>query len=89
MASDWYWNEEDDCKIICPYCGEKYDPSYDETYIGDKCVDCYTENETQEVTCDACGKKFTVTPYQSGWQYRTETIDGEMTEVEYDVTYHK
>lgn len=89
MANDWYWNEENDNEIICPYCGEKYDPSYEDTYIGGKCVDCYAEYETQEVTCDECGKKFTVTPYQRDWQYKTETIDGEMTEVEYDVTYHK
>ena len=33
--------------------------------------------------CDACGKKFTVTPYQSSWKYITETIDGEVTEEEY------
>lgn len=39
-----YWNEEDSEKIICPYCGEEYEPSYEDTYIGDEPVDCYTED---------------------------------------------
>lgn len=82
--SDTYWNEEDDFEIICPYCGEKYIPTYDATIIGDECVDCYTEGDIQTVTCDSCGKKFTIEPYQSGWKYRTETIDGEMTEQEHE-----
>lgn len=88
MVKNWYWNEEDDCKIRCPYCFERYDPSYEDTYIGGKHVDCY-EEETQWVTCDTCGKRFTVTPYQSGWNYRTETIDGEITEEEYYEQHHK
>lgn len=87
--SDWYWNEEDDSEIICPYCGKKYIATYDETLIGDKCVDCYAEGDIQTVTCDSCGKKFNIEPYQRGWGYRTETIDGEMTEAEFDETYHK
>lgn len=81
---DSYWNEEDDREIICPYCREKYIPTYDATIIGDKCVDCYTEGEVQTVTCDSCGKKFTIEPYLSGWKYKTETIDGEMTKQEHE-----
>ena len=84
MTIDSYWNEEDDSEIICPYCGEKYTPTYDETIIGDKCVDCYTEGEVQTVTCDSCAKKFTIEPYLGEWKYRTETIDGEMTEQEHE-----
>jgi uncharacterized Zn-finger protein len=84
MSIDSYWNEEDDTEIICPYCREKYTPTYDETIIGDECVNCYAEGEVQTVTCDSCGKKFTIEPYQSGWKYRTETIDGEMTEQEHE-----
>ena len=83
MTIDSYWNEEDDKEIICPYCGEKYTPTYDETIIGDKYVNCYTE-EVQTVTCDSCAKKFTIEPYLSEWSYRTETIDGEMTEQEHE-----
>lgn len=81
---DSYWNEEDDREIICPYCGEKYTPTYEETIIGDKCVDCYTEGEVQTVTCDSCAKKFTIEPHLGEWKYRTETIDGEMTEQEHE-----
>lgn len=79
-----YWNEEDDTEIICPYCHAKYAPSYDETIIGDVCVNCYTEDDTQTVTCDNCGRKFTIEPYLSRWYYKTETIDGEMTEEEWE-----
>ena len=57
--SNSYWNEEDDENIICPYCGEEYEPSYEDTYIGDDCVNCYTE-DTNTYTCDKCGKKFIV-----------------------------
>lgn len=76
-----YWNKEDSEKIICPYCGEEYEPSYEDTYIGDEPVDCYTE-DTNTYTCDVCGKKFTMYGYQAGWRYQTETIDGEATEEE-------
>lgn len=79
----WYWNEEDDSEIICPYCGKSYAPSYEDTYIGDKSVDCYTEDE-KEYTCDKCGKKFTMRGYKGGWMYHTETIDGQVTEDEYE-----
>lgn len=79
--SSGYWHYEDDENIICPYCGEEYEPSYEDTYIGDDCVDCYTE-DTNTYTCDKCGKKFTMYGYQAGWKYRTETIDGEATEEE-------
>ena len=77
---DWYWNYEDDDNIICPYCGEEYTPSYDDTYIGDESVDCYTEDETI-YTCDRCGKKFKMNGYTI-WKYHTETIDGEVAEEE-------
>ena len=78
-----YWNIEDDYNIICPYCGETYEPSYDETIIGDKIADCYTE-DTETYTCDNCGKKFTMYGYQADWKYHTETIDGEMTDEEWE-----
>ena len=81
--SNSYWNEEDNDFIKCPYCGAEYEPSYEDTWIGDKCVNCYTE-DTQFVVCDECGKKFSITPYQPSWAYRTETIDGEMTEEEHE-----
>lgn len=55
--SESYWNTEDETFIKCPYCGEEYEPSYEDTWIGDKCVDCYTE-DTQFVVCDECGKNF-------------------------------
>ncbi len=81
--SETYWNEEDDTVIICPYCGEEYEPSYEDTFIGGERVHCYTE-DTQIYTCDECGKKFTMYGYQSVWKYHTETIDGEMTEEEHE-----
>lgn len=80
---DSYWNEEDDENIICPYCGEKYEPSYEDTFIGDDIADCYTE-DTQTFTCSKCSKKFTMYGYQSGWKYHTETIDGQMSEKEHE-----
>lgn len=79
--SDSYWNYEDDDKIICPYCGYEYEPSYEDTYIGGESVACYMDDE-QILTCDECGKKFVLTPYQAGWNYKTETIDGECSEDE-------
>ena len=81
--SDCYWNEEDDGMIVCPYCGIIVKPSYDETYIGDVCVDCYNEGKEQTVTCDGCSKKFTIEPHLV-WRYKTETIDEEMTEQEHE-----
>lgn len=78
-----YWNEEDDSLIRCPYCGNEYNPTYEDTFIGGEHVDCFTE-DTNTYTCDECGKKFTMYGYQSDWSYRTETIDGEMTEEEHD-----
>ena len=79
--SNSYWNYEDDEKIICPYCGEEYEPSYEDTFIGDDCVDCYAE-DTITYTCDDCGKKFTMYGYRKGWRYHTETLDGEATDEE-------
>lgn len=78
-----YWNEVDDENIICPYCGKSYEPSYEDTYIGDDIADCYTEDE-HEYVCDTCGKKFMMYGYPAVWKYHTETIDGEMTEEEYE-----
>ena len=49
--SNSYWNEEDDENIICPYCGEEYEPSYEDTFIGDDYGDCYTE-DTNTYTCE-------------------------------------
>lgn len=43
--SNSYWNYEDDENIICHYCGEEYEPSYEDTYIGGKPVDCYRRKE--------------------------------------------
>ena len=83
MSKEWYWNTEDDEFIKCPYCGAEYEPSYEDTYIGHKSVNCYTEDE-EEYVCDDCGKKFTMYGYQSGWKYHTETIDGEMTDEEWE-----
>lgn len=56
QMSDTYWNEEDSDLIICPYCGKRYEPSYEDTYIGHEEVDCYTERE-QTFVCDICKKK--------------------------------
>ena len=78
---NWYFNTEDDDFIVCPYCGEVYKTSYEDIYIGNKSVDCYTE-EVQTCTCDVCGKKFYMYGYPAEWKHHTETIDGEATEEE-------
>lgn len=88
METENFWNEEEDGKIICPYCGEKYDPSYEDTYIGGEYVDCYSE-DTETYKCDNCGKKFTMYGYQASWEYHTETIDGEMTEEEWESNWRE
>ena len=67
-------------KIVCPYCGKEYEPSYEDTYISHEPVDCYTEQE-ETYTCEKCGRKFTMRGERS-WNYITETIDGECTEEE-------
>ena len=82
MSKEWYSNWEYDDVIICPYCGERYEPTYDETYIGGKDVECYQEGEQGEYTCDICGKRFILSAEMS-WNYTTETIRGEMTEEEH------
>ena len=51
--SSSYWNCEDDENIVCPYCGEEYEPSYEDTFIGDDYVNCYTE-DTNTCTCEKC-----------------------------------
>ena len=76
-----YWNYENSDEIICPYCGEQYEPSYEDTFIGGELVNCYTEDK-ETYTCDECGKKFTMYGYQSGWTYYTETIEGQATDDE-------
>lgn len=86
MNSEYYWNQEDETVIVCPYCGQRYKPSYEDTFIGTKIVDCYTE-DTETYVCDECGKKFTMYGYQCDWKYVTETIDGEMTQEEHDKLY--
>ncbi len=80
--SESYLNRETDDKIICPYCDKEYKPTYEETYIGGKDVDCYKEGEQGVFTCDKCGKKFNLS-CEMVWKYTTETIDGEMTEDEW------
>ena len=81
-----YWNYEDSDVIICPYCGKRYEPSYEDTWIGNEPVDCYEET-TQFFNCDGCKKKFSLTPYQAGFNYKTETIDGEMTQTEWEESF--
>lgn len=83
MSDNTFWNTEDETFIKCPYCGAEYEPSYEYTFIGGKNVNCYTE-DTEEYVCDECGKKFTMSGYESEWRYKTETIDGEMTNEEYE-----
>lgn len=34
MSDNSFWNQEDEPLIKCPYCGEEYEPSYEDTYIG-------------------------------------------------------
>lgn len=80
-----YSNSECGETIICPYCGAEYEPTYEETYIGDTEIDCYEETE-QECTCDDCGKRFTVRPVLT-WEYETETIKGQMTEADWEERY--
>lgn len=46
-------------------------------------MDCYKEGDQGEFTCDDCGKKFALSA-ELLWEYTTETIDGEMTEEEWD-----
>lgn len=62
-----------DQNIVCPYCYEDYEPTYEDTWIGDKQVDCYTE-DTQIVKCDKCGKKFSIVGFVS-WMYETEEVE--------------
>ena len=80
--ANWYSDWQCDTDIVCPYCGEIYKPTYEETYIGGEAVDCYKEGEQGEFTCDDCGKRFTLSA-EVTWLYTTETIDGECTEDEY------
>lgn len=75
-----YWNYERDDKIICPYCMAEWESSAEDTYIGGERVHCY-EEKIQTVTCDECGKRFTITPILT-WTYETETVDGEATKDE-------
>ena len=86
--SDSYSNSEISGSIICPYCGKEYEPSYEDTYIGGDSVNCYEEGDQGTFTCDDCGKRFKL--YSTfTWEYETETIDGEMTEEEWEENYGK
>lgn len=86
MSKEWYSNWEAEENIRCPYCGKEYEPSYEDTYIGGDCVECYEEGEQGEFVCDECGKKFTLSA-EIRWEYTTETIDGEMTDEEWEEEY--
>ena len=61
-----------DKNIVCPYCYEEYEPTYEDTWIGDEQVDCYT-NDEQIVKCDKCGKKFSIVGFKT-WVYETEEV---------------
>lgn len=78
--SNWEYSRD----ITCPYCGKEYTPEY-EMMIGEDPIDVY-EEEPQECTCAECGKRFLITP-ELEWYYNTQTIDGEMTEEEYEEKY--
>lgn len=77
-----YYNFEIGEEIICPYCGRTYKPSYEDTYIGKKPVKCYEEKQ-QEFVCDNCNKRFVLLPVLC-WHYETSTIDGQMSNKEYE-----
>ena len=62
-----------DQNIVCTYCGETYEPTYDDTWIGGKKVDCYTD-DSQTVECDNCGKKFNIYGFVS-WMYETKEVE--------------
>lgn len=76
MSGESYSNWECGDEIICPHCGKRYKPTYDETYIGGEGVECYDEGYQGEFTCDNCGKKFTL-HVEMKWEYTTQTIEGE------------
>ena len=59
--------------IVCPHCFEEYEATYEDTWIGDKQVDCYT-GDTQIVKCDKCGKKFSIVGFET-WMYETEEVE--------------
>lgn len=80
-----YYNTEISDDIICPYCGKTWEATYEETYIGGEPVECYQEGK-QEFVCDDCGKRFMLFPSLT-WEYETTTIDGEMTEDEWEEQY--
>lgn len=86
MSKEWYSNWEAGENIRCPYCGKEYEPSYEDTFIGGDSVECYEEGEQGEFVCDECGKKFTLSA-EMRWEYTTETIDGEMTDEEWEEEY--
>ena len=75
-----YVNDVYSKDIVCPYCGKAYEPTYEDTFIGDDIADCYTE-DTKEYTCTVCGKRFKMTGVLN-WEYYTETIEGESEEAE-------
>lgn len=59
--------------IVCPHCYEEYEPTYEDTWIGDEQVDCYT-GDTQIVKCDKCGNKFSIVGFEA-WMYETEEVE--------------
>ena len=62
-----------DEKIVCPYCYKEYEPTYEDTWIGDEQVDCYTKEE-QIVTCNKCKKKFSIVGFKT-WMYETSEVE--------------
>ena len=62
-----------DQEIVCPHCCETYQPTYEDTWIGDTQVDCYTD-DIQIVKCDKCGKKFSIVGFEV-WMYETEEVE--------------
>ena len=83
MTKEWYQNNETGEDIICPYCGKSYEPSYEDTYISGEPVDCYEEGNEDKYICECCGKAFILSA-EKKWEYTTETIEGEMTEEEWE-----
>ncbi len=64
-----------DQNIVCPHCYAEYEPTFEDTWIGDEIVDCYT-GDIQIVKCDKCGKKFSIVGFEA-WMYETEEVDSD------------
>lgn len=50
------WENSTD-SIICPYCEDKWDIEYENTYVGEHSVDEYEEGE-EIIKCPTCGETF-------------------------------